>query len=85
MRDGLKSTKIKSIELFQTYELIAELGKRFNGFLFAGYKPSRNRGDYPDQVEWDTDLPTVHEIQMLGGQMFELAVADMAEMEEDED
>jgi len=45
-----------SLETIPTNQLIAELGTRFNGFVFAAWEPSRVRGEYPDQVYYDTNL-----------------------------
>lgn len=84
MKDALRSTQIKSIELHTTHDLLFELSKRFNGFIFAGHYSSRVRGEYPDQVWWDTDLPTLEEISNLGGQMFDLAASEMADPEDQE-
>lgn len=45
-----------SIETVPSNVLIAELGSRFNGFVFAAFEPARVRGEYPDQVYYDTNL-----------------------------
>lgn len=69
---GLPVTPVQPLEFYSNQELIRELSRRYKGFIFAGYFSSRLKGEYPDQVYADTDLPTLAEISELGDRFFNI-------------
>ena len=75
----LVPTPIDPLELHSTNELMNELAKRFEGFIFAGYTLPRCKGDYQPQLHADTDLETLKEIQDLGGKFFDFMASEMSE------